>query len=192
MHLVSSRARCSQLTAVFSPDQGESMKLATLRSESPDGELVVVSSDLHFMVRARTIARTLQSALDRWSETKPALESLHRSLNAGKEQRAEPFDPNCVLSPLPRAYQWCDGSVFLAHMERMCKWRNMPIQEDFTKTPYVYQGASDGFLAPTEDVPAVSEEWGIDYEAEVTVVTDSVPYGCKPKEARHHIALVML
>ncbi len=168
------------------------MKLATLPNGTPDGELAVVSRDLRSMLRAGAIARPLQAALDQWSEAAPALVRLYASLNEGKAARSEPFDPRRTLSPLPRAYQWCDGSVFVAHMERMSKWRSLPVPEDFTKTPYMYQGASDGFLGPTEDVPAASEDWGIDYEAEIAVVTEAVPYGCSVRECARHIALVML
>ncbi|TAK81997.1 MAG: FAA hydrolase family protein [Betaproteobacteria bacterium] len=168
------------------------MKLATLRDGSRDGELVVVSRDLRSMLRAGAVAHTLQGALDRWSDAAPRLASLYDALNKGKAPGIEPFDPRQAMSPLPRAYQWCDGSVFVAHMERMSKWRNLPVPEDFTKSPYMYQGASDGFLGPMEDVPAVSEEWGIDYEAEVAVVTDAVSYGCNAREGGQHIALVML
>jgi fumarylacetoacetate (FAA) hydrolase len=168
------------------------MKLATLRSGAIDGELVVVSSDLAQMVRARDIAPTLQAALDDWGYIHPLLEERYKSLVAGRVPKAEPFDPTQAHSPLPRAYQWCDGSTYAAHTERMSRWRNMEPSELYALEPFMYQGASDGFLAPTDDIPAASEEWGIDYEAEVAIITDSVPYGTSVEEAGRHIALVML
>ena len=168
------------------------MKLATLRTNKPDGELVVVSRDLTRMRRVRDIAPTLQAALDEWVRVKPLLETRYQALVQGKDPAAEPFDPARAHSPLPRAYQWCDGSVFSAHMERMAKWINKPADPRFYQEPWMYQGASDAFLAPTDPIPAVSEEWGIDYEAEVAVITEAVPYGVKEQAAGAHIALVML
>ena len=168
------------------------MKLATLRTNKPDGELVVVSRDLTRMRRARDIAPTLQAALDEWARVKPLLETRYQALVQGQDPAAEPFDPARAHSPLPRAYQWCDGSVFSAHMERMAKWINKPADPRFYQEPWMYQGASDAFLAPTDPIPAVSEEWGIDYEAEVAVITEAVPYGVKEQAAGAHIALVML
>ena len=168
------------------------MKLATLRNGRPDGRLVLVSRDLDSMCPADDIAPTLQAALDDVGVTWPALLDRSDKLNARRVSTVEPFDTSRALSPLPRAYQWCDGSVYPAHMERMCRWRDMPLQEDFTVEPYMYQGASDGFLAPTEDIPAVSEDWGIDYEAEIAIVTHEVPYGVPTASAPAHIALVLL
>jgi fumarylacetoacetate (FAA) hydrolase len=168
------------------------MKLATLRTSKPDGELVVVSRDLTRMRRVRDIAPTLQAALDEWVRVKPLLETRYQALVQGKDPAAERFDPAHAHSPLPRAYQWCDGSVFSAHMERMAKWINKPADPRFYQEPWMYQGASDAFLAPTDPIPAVSEEWGIDYEAEVAVITEAVPYGVKEQAAGVHIALVML
>lgn len=168
------------------------MKLATLKSSKPDGELVLVSRDLTRLTRVRDIAPTLQAALDDWSSLQPLLEARYRDLVAGKGAAAEPFDPATALAPLPRAFQWCDGSVYLAHMQRMAKWINKPIEPRFCEEPFMYQGASDAFLAPTEDIPAASEEWGIDYEGEVAVVTTGVPYGASPQRAGAAIALVMI
>jgi fumarylacetoacetate (FAA) hydrolase len=168
------------------------MKLATLRTNKPDGELVVVSRDLTRMRRAGDIAPTLQAALDEWARVKPPLETRYQALVQGKDPAAEPFDPARAHSPLPRAYQWCDGSVFSAHMERMAKWINKPADPRFYQEPWMYQGASDAFLAPTDPIPGVSEEWGIDYEAEVAVITEAVPYGVKEQAAGAHIALLML
>ena len=168
------------------------MKLASLRSTKPDGELVVVSRDLRTMVRVAEVAPTLQAALDDWARVRPRLEDRYRRLLAGDEGSAEPFDPRRAHSPLPRAYQWCDGSVFPAHMERMAKWIQKPVDPRFYEEPFMYQGASDAFLAPTDDIPAVTEDWGVDYESEVAIVTDAVPYGTPAGKAGAHIALVML
>jgi fumarylacetoacetate (FAA) hydrolase len=168
------------------------MKLATLRSTKLDGDLVVVSRDLRTMVRVAEVAPTLQAALDDWAPVRPLLEDRYRRLMAGDERNAEPFDARRAHSPLPRAYQWCDGSVFGAHMERMAKWIQKPVDPRFYEEPFMYQGASDAFLAPTEDIPAVTEDWGVDYESEVAVITDAVPYGTPASKAGAHIALVMI
>ncbi len=167
------------------------MKLATLRSARPDGELVVVSRDLARMTRAADIAPTLQAALDDWSAIRPRLAERYEALMAGQAP-AEPFDPALAHSPLPRAYQWCDGSVYIAHTERMSKWIKKEVDPRYTTEPWMYQGASDGFLAPRDDIPAVDEAWGIDYEGEIAVITDAVPYGVPVAQAGAHVALVML
>jgi fumarylacetoacetate (FAA) hydrolase len=166
-----------------------SMKLATLRNGKPDGELVVVSRDLARCARVADIAPTLQAALDDWTTLRPRLEDRYRALNQGG---GEPFDQSKALSPLPRAFQWCDGSVYEAHMLRMSKWIGKPPEAHFHQEPWMYQGASDGFLAPTEDIPAGSEDWGIDYESEIAVITTRVPYGATPAQAGAAIALVMV
>lgn len=166
------------------------MKLATLKNGKPDGELVVVSRDLTKMARVADIAPTLQAALDTWANIRPRLEERHRTLDS--DGASEPFDPQRAHSPLPRAYQWCDGSVYEAHMERMSKWIKKPVDPRFFEEPWMYQGASDGFLAPTEDILAASEEWGIDYEGEIAIITTAVPYGATPIHAAGCIALVML
>ena len=166
------------------------MKLATLRTAKPDGNLVVVSRDLARMIRADDIAPTLQAALDAWADVAPRLEERARRLNEG--EKSEVFDPRSAHSPLPRAYQWCDGSVYEAHMLRMAKWSNKTVEPQYYEEPWMYQGASDAFLAPTDDIPAASEAWGIDYEGEIAVVTTAVPYGASPARAGASIALVML
>ena len=168
------------------------MKLATLRAKRRDGELVVVSRDLKRMARAGDIAPTLQAALDDWAALRPRLEERFRALETGRSEKAEPFDQRAALSPLPRAYQWADGSVYQGHSERMAKWSQKPVDPRWFDEPWMYQGMSDGFLAPTDDIPAASEEWGIDYEGEIAVVTDDVPYGATAEAAGRHIALVML
>jgi fumarylacetoacetate (FAA) hydrolase len=168
------------------------MKLTTLRTARPDGELVVVSRDLARMARVADIAPTLQAALDDWDAIRPRLEARFQALEAGRAEKAEPFAAGRAHSPLPRAYQWCDGSVYRGHNERMAKWMGKPLDPRWYQEPWMYQGASDAFLAPSDDIPGASEDWGIDYEGEIAVVTDAVPYGTPPESAGRHIALVML
>jgi fumarylacetoacetate (FAA) hydrolase len=141
------------------------------------------------MMRVPDIAPTLQAALDNWQTIAPRLRQHSDDLNRGG---GEPFDPSHAHSPLPRAYQWCDGSVYEAHMQRMARWTGKAIDPRYYEEPWMYQGASDAFLAPTEDIPAGSEDWGIDYEGEVAVITTHVPYGATPTQAGSRIALVML
>lgn len=165
------------------------MKLATLRTQSRDGELVVVSRDLKRMTSAADIAPSLRAALDRWSACKPRLEERYHRLMDGLHN-AMPFDETACHSPLPRAFQWLDGTAYESHRYRMTKGR--PAPDWFQKEPPVYQGRSDGFLAPTQDVPIGSEDWGVDFEGEVAVVTSEVPYGASPAVAASKIELVML
>jgi fumarylacetoacetate (FAA) hydrolase len=165
------------------------MKLATLRSSSPDGELVVVSRDLKSMTSAADIAPSLRVAFDDWERNRPRLEERYRRLMDGLHNSL-PFDETRCHSPLPRSFQWLDGTAYESHRYRMTKGR--PAPEWFLKEPSVYQGRSDGFLAPTADVPIGSEDWGIDFEGEVAVVTSAVPYGASPAVAAAHIELVMI
>ena len=164
------------------------MKLASLRSSSRDGELVLVSTDLQWMLRVSEVALTLQQALESWRQVRPTLERYYGKLLAGTASRAERFDPCKALSPLPRAYQWLDSSAYRAHMELHCRLRGLPLPDGIC----MYQGMSDGFLAPMQDIPALTEEWGVDFEAEVAIITDDVPYAVTTAAACSHIVLVML
>jgi fumarylacetoacetate (FAA) hydrolase len=167
------------------------MKLATLANGSPDGRLVVVSRDRRQCVTAGAIAQNLQSALERWSDVEPALRELQAQLDAGRASGAEPFDASHALSPLPRAWQWLDGSAFQAHGDLMStafKLEKLPYDE----RPLMYQGLSDCFLAATADVPMRFEADGIDFEGEFGVITDAVPMGATREEALRHIRLVIL
>jgi len=166
------------------------VKLASLRG-GRDGRLAVVSRDLSRAVPATGIAPTLQAALDDWARARPALESLAASLEAGRAG-GTPFDPADALAPLPRAYHWVDGSAYVNHVELVRKARGATMPESFWTDPLVYQGGSDDFLPPTADAPFGSEDWGIDLEGEVAVVTDDVPMGTDAKAARGHIRLLML
>lgn len=169
------------------------MKLATLRSSrtEPDGTLVVVSRDLTRMTPAADIAPTLQAALEEWPEARARLEARFESLQSGKERNAAPFDPARALSPLPRAYQFVDSGSFMSHVRRVHKLMGKEPDARWGKEPFVYQAASDAFLAPCEDIPIADEAWNLDYEAEVAVITEAVPRGATVREARDRIALVL-
>lgn len=167
------------------------MKLATLADGSRDGRLAVVSRDLTRAAPAATIAPTLQAALDDWARARPALEALASELEAGRDGEFA-FDPARALAPLPRAYHWVDGSAYVNHVELVRKARGATMPESFWTDPLVYQGGSDDLLPPTADAPFASEDWGIDLEGEVAVITDDVPMGVDATAAREHIQLIML
>ena len=167
------------------------MKLATLRDGSRDGRLVVVSRDLS---RAAPVpqVKTLQDALDDWDAVAPDLELLSAQLNDGRIAGTLAFDPAECLSPLPRAYQWADGSAYVNHVELVRKARGAELPPSFWTDPLMYQGGSDSFLAPLDPIPAASEDYGIDLEAEVAVITGDVLIGTAPDRARTQIRLLML
>ena len=167
------------------------MKLASLNT-GRDGALVVVSDDLTRMMRADTAAPTLQAALDDWAVVAPKLEMLADRLN-GNPGAGEPFVEAACSSPLPRAYQWADGSAYVNHVELVRRARGAEMPESFWHDPLMYQGGSDSFLPPRSDIVMPTEEgWGIDFEAEVAVITDDVPMGVSADEALEHIKLVMI
>lgn len=165
------------------------MKFASL-NEGRDGRLVVVSKDLSRYVDASRVAPTLQAALDNWERAAPMLEELSRELERADAGKA--FDPSAVASPLPRAFQWADGSAYVNHVELVRKARGAQMPESFWTDPLMYQGGSDSFLGPRDDIPVADESWGIDFEAEIAVVTGDVPMGVAPAEAGACIRLVML
>ncbi len=167
------------------------MKLASLRF-GRDGILVVVDKALQFAVKVPDIAPTMQSALDRWSDCAPLLEKVYANLNNGKAGGSFPFDIAKVHSPLPRAYQWADGSAYLNHVELVRKARGAEMPPEFLNDPLMYQGCSDSFLAPTENIRMSSEDWGIDFESELAVITDDVPMGIGEQGAANHIKLLVL
>lgn len=166
------------------------MKLASLDLGGRDGRLFVVSRDLTRAVSAADIATTMQQALDDWANTAPRLQALSDALNAGLRPDAIPFDASQALAPLPRAWQWLDGSAFHAHGELMAKV--FGISNPQTDKPLMYQGMSHRFIAPTAPVPFPTEEDGIDFEGEFAVVTDDVPLGTDAVQARDHIKLILL
>lgn len=168
------------------------MKLATLKDGTRDGQLAVVSRDLKTVAIADAIAPTLQRALDDWQFMAPQLIELYEQLNAGRAPRAFDFDARNCMAPLPRAYQWADGSSYVNHVELVRRARAAQMPESFWHDPLMYQGGSDDFIGPTDDIVLMSEEWGIDFEGEVAVVTDDVAMGATPEQAASHIRLLML
>ena len=168
------------------------MKLATLKDGSRDGQLVVVSRDLASAHFAQSIAPTLQRALDDWAFMAPQLEDLSLTLNAGRARHAFAFDPTQCMAPLPRAFQWLDGSTYVNHVELVRRARKAEMPQRFWHDPLMYQGGSDDFLGPCDEAVFASEEWGIDFEAELAVVTDDVPMGASPEQCADHIRLLML
>ncbi len=164
------------------------MKLASLKG-GRDGRLIVVSTDLQRYLVATDVASTLQAALDDWAHARPALEELSARVNAGE---GDAFDEAACHSPLPRAYQWADGSAYVNHVELVRKARGADMPESFWTDPLMYQGGSDSFLAPRDNIPVGDEAFGIDFEAEIVVVTDDVPMGVSAENALGHIRLVML
>ena len=167
------------------------MKLASLKG-SRDGTLVVVSRDLERQVAAPHIAPTLQAVMDNWHDCAPRLMRVYELLNEGQADGAKPFDPKQCLSPLPRAYQWADGSAYVTHVELVRKARGAEMPPSFWTDPLMYQGGSDSFLGPNDPILAADEAWGIDFEAEVAVVTDDVAMGTDAAHAGRHIKLLML
>ncbi|NCT67465.1 MAG: FAA hydrolase family protein [Rhodanobacteraceae bacterium] len=168
------------------------MKLASLKEGGRDGTLIVVSRDLTRAVRATTIAATLQDALDHWPQAAPRLNTLSEALNAGHADGVFELDMAALAAPLPRAYEFVDGSAYLPHVERVRRARGAEVPESFYTDPLMYQATSAGFYGPRDPILASSEEWGIDLEAEVVVVTDDVPMGVSPATAAQHIQLVGL
>ena len=167
------------------------MKLATLKNDTRDGRLVVVSKDLTRCCEASNIAPTLQAALDDWDNCAPKLEALYRDV----EHEAVPcerFHERLAESPLPRAYQWADGSAYINHVELVRKARGAEVPESFYSDPLMYQGGSDAFLGPRDDIPLGDPKWGCDMEGEIAVITDDVPPGVSSEEAAGHIKLIML
>lgn len=168
------------------------MKLASLKEGGRDGTLVVVSRDLARAVRASGIAPTLQAALEDWDRTAPRLNALAEDLESGKAAGAFDLDPARLAAPLPRAYEFVDGSAYLPHVERVRRARGAEVPKSFYTDPLMYQATSAGFHGPLDDIPVVSEDYGIDLEAEVVVVTDDVPMAVTPEAAADHIQLVGL
>ena len=168
------------------------MKLATYKDGSRDGQLVVVSRDLSTAHYATGIASKLQQVLDDWNFISPQLQDLYDTLNGGKARHAFPFEPVQCMAPLPRAYQWADGSAFINHVELVRKARNSEVPDTFYTDPLMYQGGSDDFAGPRDDVVAASEAFGIDFEAEIAVITADVGMGTTPDQAIDGVRLVML
>ncbi len=167
------------------------MKLASLKRGGPDGTLIAVSRDLSKAIGpVQAKVNTLQAALEQWSAVAPVLESVYQDLNAGKGDLFE-LEVEALAAPLPRSYQWLDGSAYLTHVERVRKARGAPMPPNYETEPLMYQGNSSAFLAPRDPIRG-DIEWGIDFEAEVAVITDEVPMGITPAGAKAHIKLIML
>ncbi|MTW13161.1 2-keto-4-pentenoate hydratase [Pseudoduganella eburnea] len=168
------------------------MKLASLKDGSRDGRLVVVSRDLKSCQPVPNIAATMQDALDNWDTAAPQLKQIYALLNQDSASGAKPFDESMCHSPLPRAYQWADGSAYINHVELVRKARNAEVPASFYTDPLMYQGGSDSFVGPRDAIFALDEAWGIDLEAEVAVITGDVKMGASDEEAAKAIRLVML
>ncbi|CEG58212.1 fumarylacetoacetate hydrolase family protein [Legionella fallonii] len=169
------------------------MKLASLKStQSRDGELCVVNQALTMAVRVPDIAPTLQNAIDHWQTVEKKLQQIYQKLNEGALEGSFSFHPEQCTAPLPRAYQWADGSAYVNHVELVRKARGAELPPDFWTNPLMYQGGSDAFLGPRDDILAIDEAHGIDFESEVAIITDDVPMGINKNEAGQHIKLIML
>ncbi|MBT5185675.1 MAG: fumarylacetoacetate hydrolase family protein [Kordiimonadaceae bacterium] len=166
------------------------MKLASLK-QGRDGHLIVVSKDLSKYTSAAEVAPTMQAALDNWAEAEPKLKAIYDGLENGSIS-GEAFDPEACDAPLPRSYHWVDGSAYVTHVELVRKARGAELPPSFWTDPLMYMGASDAFIGPRDDVLAGSEDWGIDFEAEVAVITDDVPAGTTTKGAMKHIKLLSI
>lgn len=168
------------------------MKLASLKNGQRDGALVVVDRRLSRCVRVPDIAPTLQQAIETWATSAPKLAAVYEQLNAGKAAGAEPFSPTKAESPLPRAYQFLDGSVYLSHMRKARKARGAEMPPNFETEPLMYQAVSDGFIGPVDDMAFPSDDLGLDMEAEVAVILDDVPMGITADKAGQHVKLILL
>lgn len=168
------------------------MKLASLKNGSRDGVLVVVSRDLSRCVAVPAVAGTMQQLLDNWASLSPQLEEVYKALNNGHVAGEKAFEQQEAHSPLPRAYQWADGSAYVNHVELVRKARNADMPPSFWTDPLMYQGGSDDFIGPRDNIDVVSEDYGIDFEGEVAVITDDVAMACSADEARSKIRLLML
>jgi fumarylacetoacetate (FAA) hydrolase len=168
------------------------MKLATLKNNTRDGQLVVVNRSLNKAVVVTEIAKTLQAAIDDWDNISSKLEEVYKLLNSGEVTNTIDFVQEHCESPLPRAYQWADGSAYVNHVELVRKARNAEMPETFWTDPLMYQGGSDAFIGPRDDILIGSEDFGIDFESEVAVITGDVPMAVSPEDASQYIKLFML
>lgn len=168
------------------------MKLATYRNGTRDGQLMVVSKDLTRAVAVPAIASCMQEAIDNWDDLEAKLNDVYQQMNAGKVEGEVTFEQVMCESPLPRAYQWADGSAYVNHVELVRKARGAEMPPSFWEDPLMYQGGSDDFLGPHDEIQMASTDWGIDFEGEIAVVTDDVPMGIDAKTAASHIKLLML
>lgn len=168
------------------------MKLASLKNGTRDGALAVVSSDLTRAILVPQLADTMQQAIENWAAVEPALQAVYRHLNAGELPDAIGFDPVQAESPMPRSYQWLDGSAYLSHVELVRQARGVEMSKELYKEPIMYQGGSEYFVGPRDPIFAADEAWGIDLEGEVAVILDNVPMQAGAAGAGKHIKLFML
>jgi len=168
------------------------MKLGTLKSKNIDGELVIVSKDNSKMIKVPNIAKTMQEAMDNWTELSDRLSNAYEELNKGESENILTVNEELFHSPLPRAYQWLDGSAYIQHIILVRKARGAQPPENLKTTPLMYQGGSDSFLAPREDIPYICEGHGLDFEGEVGVILGDVPMGTKAADAEKYIKLLVL
>jgi fumarylacetoacetate (FAA) hydrolase len=168
------------------------LKLASLKRGGRDGTLIVVNRNLTQFVTVTEVAATLQQAIDDWPNAAPRLNAVSEALNQGQAGDSQPLDYTTLASPFPRAYEFVDGSAYLPHVERVRRARGAEVPESFYQDPLMYQATSAGFLGPRDSIPVSSEEYGIDFEAEVVVVTDDVPMAVSAARAADHIQLVGL
>ena len=169
------------------------MKLGSLKSDhSRDGELIVVSKDNQRAIRAEHVAPSLREAVENWRTSKPQLEALYKQLNESKPAGSFPIQTDKLHSPLPRAFQWADGSAFIHHVKLVRMARNAPLPETLETVPLMYQGGSDSFLTPTEDIPQIDFAHGTDFEGEVAVILDDTPMGVSATDALKHILLFVI
>lgn len=168
------------------------MKLASIDNMTRDGQLVVVNKELTKAVKVSEIAETMQFAIDNWKETEAKLQSVYKDLNSDKLPNAFSFSSIRVLAPIPRAYHWADGSAYVTHVELVRKARNSELPESFWIDPLMYMGASDAFIGANDDIEIENEDWGIDFESEVAVITDDVPAGTNSEDALNHIKLITI
>ncbi len=173
-------------------ERERAVKLASLKSRQRDGMLIVVDRMLQWAVAVSEIAPTLQAALDDWAVTAPNLERAYRALSEGQRRGAFELHADECAAPLPRAYQWLDGSAYLPHVELARRARGAEMPPQFKTDPLMYQGCSDIFFGPRDPIQVENQEWGVDFEAEVAVITDDVPMGIEPAEAAANMKLFML
>ena len=168
------------------------MKLASLKEGGRDGALIVVNRELTRGVRAGAIAPTLQKAMDDWATVSPRLVELAESLRDDKAPGSFELDTSALAAPLPRAFQWADGSAYVVHVEPVRKARGVEMPPSFWTDPLMYQGGSDSFVGCNDEIEMADEAWGIDFEGEIGVIVDDVPMGISPAAARKHIKLVTI
>ena len=168
------------------------MKLATIKNNTRNGQLVVVNRGLTKAIKVPEISKTLQEALDDWDTIAPKLEKVYQQLQNETALNSFDFDPTQAMAAIPRAYHWADGSAYVTHVELVRKARNAELPETFWTDPLMYMGASDAFIGANDDIKIENEEWGIDFESEVAVITDDVPAGVSVKNAQKHIKLIAI